>query len=206
MSRSIKLLIVGFVLVTGIGLSLPFRKSVTSRLARRTSAPALTRANEPALQPHGGGARRPESHGRQVVAKMTSTVDRTRHAPPLPSAAGFDLDDHPAFARGAADSGHPVTPQQRLLPTTSRQLSEPRVRPAYETIDRQEEGDARWPREVLHVVTDGDTLEMLASRYMGDSSHALEIFDMNRKRLSNPHQLPIGAELRVPVAPGRLLD
>ena len=120
----------------------------------------------------------------------------------------FDLANHPAFGsqEGPAPE-QPVTPQrfppQRKMTTPA---VEPGVRPTYRTIERPETLDSKWPREVIHEVQDGDTLEGLAKHYLGDAARALEIFDMNRERLGNPHQLPIGAELRVPVAPGRKLD
>ncbi len=87
------------------------------------------------------------------------------------------------------------------------------TRPAYPTIGQRgidQRGNAsresQWPREVIHVVQNGDTLEKMAKRYLGDPTRALEIFKINRDRLANPHLLPIGAELRVPVAPGLALD
>jgi nucleoid-associated protein YgaU len=52
--------------------------------------------------------------------------------------------------------------------------------------------------ERIHVVHQGDSLERLAKRYLGDESRSLEIFDLNRKVLENPHLLPLGAELRIP--------
>jgi len=57
---------------------------------------------------------------------------------------------------------------------------------------------AAQPETRIHVVHNGDTLERLAKRYLGSESRALEIFDMNRDVLTNPHLLPIGAELRLP--------
>lgn len=36
-------------------------------------------------------------------------------------------------------------------------------------------------------------------RYLGDEARALEIFDLNRDVLDNPHVLRIGVELRIPV-------
>jgi nucleoid-associated protein YgaU len=54
------------------------------------------------------------------------------------------------------------------------------------------------PRQRVHVVHNGDTLERLAERYLGDGARSLEIFDLNRDLLENPHLLPIGAELRIP--------
>jgi nucleoid-associated protein YgaU len=53
--------------------------------------------------------------------------------------------------------------------------------------------------EQTHVVHPGDSLERLAKRYLGDEGRAIEIFDLNREILENPHLLPIGAELKIPI-------
>lgn len=53
----------------------------------------------------------------------------------------------------------------------------------------------------IHVVHEGDNLDRLARRYLGDAGRALEIFDLNRDVLENPHLLPIGVELKIPPAP-----
>ncbi len=50
----------------------------------------------------------------------------------------------------------------------------------------------------IHVVVDGDSLEKLAGRYLGDPQRSAEIFELNRGLLSNPDLLPIGAELQMP--------
>jgi nucleoid-associated protein YgaU len=52
----------------------------------------------------------------------------------------------------------------------------------------------------VHVVHNGDTLERLAERYLANGARALELFDLNREVLENPHLLPIGAELRIPTS------
>jgi nucleoid-associated protein YgaU len=52
----------------------------------------------------------------------------------------------------------------------------------------------------IHVVHEGDSLGRLAKRYLGDEGRALEIFDLNRDVLDNPHVLRIGVELRIPGA------
>jgi nucleoid-associated protein YgaU len=54
------------------------------------------------------------------------------------------------------------------------------------------------PTERIHVVHEGDALSTLAQRYLGDEARALEIFDLNREALENPHLLPLGVELRIP--------
>lgn len=62
------------------------------------------------------------------------------------------------------------------------------------------------PAERIHVVHEGDNLERLARRYLGDDSRALEIFDLNREVLKNPHLLPIGIELRIPASKSAVND
>ena len=81
-------------------------------------------------------------------------------------------------------------------------------RPAYATGQKSSTGESetKKPRQILHIVRGTDTLEKLAERYLGDAGRALEIFDLNSDQLSNPHLLPIGAELRIPVEAGRSLD
>jgi nucleoid-associated protein YgaU len=63
-----------------------------------------------------------------------------------------------------------------------------------ETATREADSGSR-----VHVIHNGDTLERLAERYLGDGARALELFDLNRDVLENPHLLPLGVELRVPV-------
>jgi nucleoid-associated protein YgaU len=75
----------------------------------------------------------------------------------------------------------------------------PAGRPAYNAVIESEAVDAAEPPQPrVHVVHNGDTLGRLAKRYLGDEARGLEIFDLNRDVLSNPHLLPIGAELRIP--------
>jgi len=102
--------------------------------------------------------------------------------------ASFDLANHPAaIDRSAESAASPVTPTAPSAYATIKQ-------------DLATEDDEDSPVEVLHVVRNTDTLEKMAERYLGDASRALEIFDLNRDKLDNPHLLPIGAELRIPDA------
>ena len=49
-----------------------------------------------------------------------------------------------------------------------------------------------------HKIVDGDTLDALAKRYLGDSSRGIEIYEANRNLLLSPIALPIGTELVIP--------
>ncbi|MDX1944777.1 MAG: tail protein X [Pirellulaceae bacterium] len=49
-----------------------------------------------------------------------------------------------------------------------------------------------------HRLTDGDSLELLAQRYLGSTDRALEIFEANRDVLRVPDILPLGRVIRIP--------
>lgn len=51
-----------------------------------------------------------------------------------------------------------------------------------------------------HRLTDGDTLERLAARYLGSASRAEEIYAINRDLLAAPDLLPLGRIIRIPAA------
>jgi hypothetical protein len=56
------------------------------------------------------------------------------------------------------------------------------------------------PQARRHRLTDGDTLERLAERYLGNPARASEIFAMNRDLLAAPDLLPLGRIIRIPPA------
>lgn len=55
--------------------------------------------------------------------------------------------------------------------------------------------------ERTHVVADGDTLPILAERYLGDAQLAQELYVYNQDRLQHPDLLPIGVILKLPNRP-----
>ena len=218
MSRGRKLLIVGLVLLVGIGLAWPFRKTTLNTdfesLAMRQALKDVEQAEKQTARPSSTPSLQLSSPAPHVAAKMAnmkeSGVFRQRRAP----AASFDLANHPALASPLAPRlTSPVTPplppkvqptQREYTPPKSQTIqsqkyrSDPRL--AYSTIDqdRRFDTDEQDGDEVRHVVQNSDTLEKLAKRYLGDEGRALEIFDLNRDLLDNPHLLPIGAELQIP--------
>ena len=218
MSRAKKLLTVAVVLVIGIALAWPFRKksefpvqNLSAPLPQKPadhvaeSAQASDTHTPPGSQPHVG-----QSH---VVARMASRSEQAAEPKQTQRTTSFDLAHHPALAGQLASAqSQPVTP---AVPPPSQSpwpiqatVSPQGSRPAYATTTAAEGRDpgAQWPEEVLHVIQNGDTLEKLAKRYLGDPSRALEIFDLNRDQLTNPHLLPIDVKLRIPVDPSRMVD
>ena len=58
--------------------------------------------------------------------------------------------------------------------------------------------------ERTHVVADGDTLPLLAERYLGDARLAQELYMHNQDRLQHPDLLPIGVILKLPNRPAQV--
>jgi nucleoid-associated protein YgaU len=198
-TRKRKLLTATCILGLGFVLAWPFR-----RPENRNEFPAVPedRPSEPMRASNGDAIVTAPLSERAVIAQpMAPTVAHmasTAEAASQPSSSqkmnGFDLANHPALSETSASIAVPQ--------------AESNARPAYTTVGEQLENStaAAWRDEVLHIVANGDTLEKLAERYLNDAGRAMEIFDMNRDQLNNPHLLPIGVELRVPVSPDRIID
>jgi nucleoid-associated protein YgaU len=199
-TRKRKLLTATCILGLGFVLAWPFR-----RPENRNDFPAVPedRPSEPMRASNGDAiVTAPSPVPATIAQSMAPTVAHmasTAEAASQPSSSqkmnGFDLANHPALSE--TSSSIATAPQ-----------AESTTRPAYTTVGEQLENStaAAWRDEVLHIVANGDTLEKLAERYLNDAGRAMEIFDMNRDQLNNPHLLPIGVELRVPVSPDRIID
>jgi nucleoid-associated protein YgaU len=59
--------------------------------------------------------------------------------------------------------------------------------------------EAPMPKPRKYVLRDGDSLERLAERLLGDRTRAEEIFAMNRHVLSREDLLPVGKEIVLPL-------
>jgi nucleoid-associated protein YgaU len=180
-SRKQKLIAAGAVLAVGLGLALLFPSG--KKLAHAlTPAPALAAAT-PAPQP------------RIVPLALDAQFSPS---PPVP-ATSASLTIGAAQSSLAPPADAPAVTPLRSLPPASAEV--PTGQPVYAPVD--DRLDVASPTEKghrIHVVHNGDTLERLADRYLSDGARALELFDLNRDVLENPHLLPIGVELRIPGA------
>ena len=127
-----------------------------------------------------GGVDTPAADPYQVVGPRTNTPA----VPPPIMNTGYAASTSPPSLAAPASYSAPVNapPISQLAPPPW-----PGPNPALEPAE---------PR--THIVSDGDSLERLASRYLSDPRRGREIYDLNRDILSSPDLLPIGVELKIP--------
>lgn len=194
MRRNRKVFTAALILLLGCVLAWPFRK------AEEPSAPNLESETQIETPRATNGDPIAAQSDPQVMAHMASASTQSDSAV-TNNLESFDIANHPALAERVEDQAAPFSDG-----TPSPVVADPE--PAYATSPSVNNPNLKgeWPRELVHVVANGDTLEKLAERYLHDAGRALEIFDINRDQLSNPHLLPIGVELRVPHEADRILD
>ena len=178
-TKTKKLLAAGFVLVIGLGLAWPFRRTEPFR----RSSPALS------------------SPAAAVSATVATTENGERYSS-LKPLLDQPVSNAPNQSLQANESAFAVVSTEGLneSPTEIAAPGPTVITTVTEAIGAKPDDDVpvEGLEERIHVVHDGDSLERLAGRYLGDEGRALEIFDLNRDVLANPHWLPIGAEIRIP--------
>lgn len=98
-----------------------------------------------------------------------------------------------------ASDHHYVTEERpRLAPPPKMARSYPRSTAFHGNAAGLFEPNRQRTIQRTHEVQDGDTLEGLAQRYLGDRARWREIFDINRERISQPELLPLATKLVIP--------
>ncbi len=122
----------------------------------------------------------------------------------------------------AVAESSPATSQPRSLPANPQRLSPTIVTPTDRPVPPPElpksypisnqPVSTRWGASLsemlpetasappTHKIIDGDSLALLAERYLGSASRATEIYEANRSLLTHPEILPIGVKLKIPRA------
>ncbi len=153
---------------------------------------------------------RPESAGSRAAAPSWSELAALRNRRPLKNAAFTPSSAVPPvpLRPPAAESASPrpptvLAPLDNPPPVPALSAKYPGDGLASSTgggmpiIPAQAgEKSAVGPR--IHKIVDGDTLPVLAARYLGSPDRAMEIFKANRNLLNDPELLPIGGELKIP--------
>ncbi len=177
------LLVVGLVLI-GVAAALPFRRTsrespVPDRMRQMIDVPlrradvALEVSPVSPYSPAAGLHERPESGSAEdtaidVAAHRALRQDLESLAPPPNLPPDFA-----ALAAGLETSRRQWQPARMKLPSSSPSLRR-------------------------HRLTDGDSLERLAERYLGNAARSGEIYDINRDVLREPDLLPLGRIIRIP--------
>ena len=113
----------------------------------------------------------------------TTPAFNTRPARPLP------LGQQPPSFTDHYAPGRPLVVQGQLRPDSSN-LSPVMPKPTYT-------GRVSYVSQ-LHTIQDGDTLQSIATQYLGHANRYLEIYDANKDIISIAGRLPIGVEIRIP--------
>ncbi|MBA4106777.1 MAG: hypothetical protein C0485_13560 [Pirellula sp.] len=171
--RKPKLIAAAAVLAVGLGLAWPWRRGETMPAAVLPMATPSTSF---------GSVPPPQTQPAPAVA------------PPSVVATTIGMSGMPVQSDLVSAGGSPqlVTVAKPATPEAS-QLALPGI----------EAVEASAASERSYIIQEGDSLERLAQRYLGDQGRAVEIFDLNRQVLENPHILPIGTELKIPLVSER---
>ena len=94
----------------------------------------------------------------------------------------------------------PMLSHEPLTRTTSRDSASRILEPDFSLPAPSPPPIVTRPALRKHRITDGDSLELLALRYLGDKERADEIAALNRDVFSDPALLPIGREINIPAA------
>jgi nucleoid-associated protein YgaU len=153
-----------------------------------------------------------------AIPRIAETFDQAIESRRAAELSGYDVRVEPRLTP-------PTTPQADTLPTTAQAISPVRLGapvPWTPGLPPTAVADGNLPPQGpptpaavgplqsetappgpmrKHRIRDGDTLPVLARRYLGDAARANEIFEANRQLLSRPDILPLGKVLQIPVGP-----
>lgn len=178
------------VIGAGLVMSLPFRRPAELPVTPDPSDDLTLVQREQGDAAPGGGADPGRDGGERVSGALALTEPATSppsdpwSPPPLPN-------PFPGAAAHAADQSNPAADQnnpgkEHVPARRVRKLERMEPPPESEVPARQ------------HRVVDGDSLPNLAEKYLGAGDRWRELLDANRRLLSNPDVLPIGALLNIP--------
>ncbi|HEX3999032.1 MAG TPA: LysM peptidoglycan-binding domain-containing protein [Pirellulales bacterium] len=226
MPRRAKIVLVSIVLTIGFVVALQFRKPAATKTAAAPSETAGHAMSAPQIVPPNGappldlsansgqtnaGANDPATRSSATPQETNSHSQNDTVAAPTPSPPATPQPASPTSTPPpAADANDfhtaagsaPTKPAEGALPDLPDRFSGNRSdSPSTSDFHTEPSPDASPPQ--THKIVDGDSLPMLAERYLGSASRAGEIFACNRDVLGDPELLPIGARLRIPSGQAR---
>lgn len=167
------------VVVIGLGAALPFRQEPTPQSLIKV-APL-----RPALP-----LRRPDA---PLELALPSETSPARELSPPPSEL---TGQRPSIEQVAPSFGEQLSvAPPPAMPIAFRPITDS-LKPTNWKPAPPPQTPAPKPRK--YILRDGDSLERLADRFLGDAGRADEIFVLNRHVLSRADLLPVGAEILLP--------
>ena len=103
--------------------------------------------------------------------------------PPLPQLSDFGGNDASIDRTQVVRSNKPFA----TTPDRAGSIPGPRAKQSESIVRTQ-----------THTIVNGDTLERIARRYLGDASLAEALYQMNRDRIIDPNRLPLGKKILIP--------
>lgn len=201
MDRSVKIALAALVFLVGTSFAFLYRRPLPDQLGDKSAEASRLVLHGPRWSdPH------PTLKFRSTDSSTKAELPSVKRSPSTKERVGFD-------------TAKPSEPSVRLKSTVLSPIDTGRPPPSLARVFPRHENseDSRWgtaighrlpgsdqrfvPRSLTHVIVDGDTLDVLAGRYLDDSSRSGEIFEANRHLLTDPNALPIGAELTIPLGP-----
>jgi nucleoid-associated protein YgaU len=184
MDRSARIVLAAGVVLGGIVLAMLFRRP-------------LNEVRSPKGRPQGQLVLR--EHGGAQVAEL-SAADRPA-AQIEPSAVPSPSPGTPGRSTSGLVPIDPIEPPPALARSYPHWLPGTVARSGPTGGFASRQNAPHVPSVLTHKIVDGDTLDGLAERYLGDADRYLEIYEANRQVLPSPELLPIGAVLRIPLRP-----
>jgi len=180
MDRGVKILTASGVLLGGFLLAALFRDdSHVSAPQRPVTGERLVLRRQLVLP----------SDSQEVVVAPNPRIAGSHEFSPRP------LDDRSPTILHAMEPSEPPPALAEEYPGAAEQSGGgPRVD---KTATRRPDGKVRTASSI-HKIVDGDTLRLLAERYLGSAERYLDIYEANRELLPSPQVLPIGAKLTIP--------
>jgi hypothetical protein len=185
MRRPRRLLIAVALLAGGATVALISRRHTDESVPHTSASPPNSAGN---LGPLPLDLQEEPTQPAHLSGRIEADLDDSPNGPP--SASGQDVSASPE-----APAGDHWRPSMRAASyqATAHPAPPPPPEPPKPKADRK-------VSFVTHRIVDGDTLSGLALRYLGSSKRFSVIFEANRDRLQSPDLLPIGTDLRIPIA------
>jgi len=186
-----KALVVFLLFATGIGGAMLFRKPA--------GVVSVAGKFSPALPPRSPSTHRPL----RDIKPSTPPVQGVPAAPPKTPRSDL-LQSQPQRPAVLQPGARPPLPQLSEFDKENRE-SQGRASSAKSTSNRsvpskgkKSAGSPGAKTDRLHTIVDGDTLERIARRYLGDALWADAIYRMNQTVITDRGRLPLGEKIRIP--------